>query len=219
MATKGRRSVGRRAPRNRKGTCTNVKNKAGKRFPRASQIRGPHKRSAPGYGPFTSEGDPNPQRCAQGKYSSTGNSFSYSRTKSGMTKWKKGCTVRSGKLVDIQSSDFCISRKKDPKKARKAKARAMRPCLGKKKDGTLYVVSPTSTGKCRKGSNRGDVRKKAFAAQRRKPASAKRKGAANRRARHSKASANFVCQSRSTKKFTRRTANGQCRKGSKKIRI
>ena len=35
----------------------------------------------------------------------------------------------------------------------------------------------------------------------------------------SKASANFVCQSESTKRFTRRTANGKCREGSKKITI
>ena len=48
-------------------------------------------------------------------------------------------------------------------------------------------------------------------------ASSKRKS--GRKAMHSKASANFVCQSKSTKKFTRRKANGQCRAGSKKIRI
>ena len=63
------------------------------------------------------------------------------------------------------------------------------------------------------------MRLKAYKAAQR----AAKKGAANRgrRAGHSysKASANFVCQSRSTKKFTRRTASGQCRKGSTKIRV
>lgn len=53
----------------------------------------------------------------------------------------------------------------------------------------------------------------------RKKAPKKRKAASGRKAMHSKASANFVCQSKSTKRFTRRTANGQCRAGSKKIRI
>ena len=55
---------------------------------------------------------------------------------------------------------------------------------------------------------------------RKKAAGSKRKAAPSRRRKaSSKASANFVCQSKSTKKFTRRKANGQCRAGSKKIRI
>ena len=85
----------------------------------------------------------------------------------------------------------------------------------KKKDGTkrkrktkiTYTVAPY----CRKK-----------APKKRKPASGRKAVHKGRKAMHSKASkasANFVCQSKSTKRFTRRTANGQCRAGSKKIRI
>lgn len=155
-------SRGYRAPRNRKGTCKNVKG-----YPRMSDIRGPHKRSAKGYGPFKASGAKNPSRCAQGKFSSTGKTFAYDRTKSGMTKWKKGCSVASGKLINVQSSDFCISRKKS-----KTTKLRMRSCLNK----DLKVTKPTTTGKCRKGSNRGVVRLKAYKAAQR----AAKKGAANR---------------------------------------
>jgi hypothetical protein len=71
--------------------------------------------------------------------------------------------------------------------------------LSKNKKAVSYTVDPY-------------CRKKAA-----KKAAAKKKTTSG--ASGSKASANFVCQSNTTKRFTRRTANGQCRAGSKKIRI
>ena len=155
-------SRGYRAPRNRKGTCKNVKG-----HPRMSDIRGPHKRSAPGYGPFKASGKKNPSRCAKGKFSSSGKTFDYDRTKSGMTKFKKGCSLSNKKLINVQSSDFCISRKKGATKKLR-----MRSCLNK----DLKVVAAKKDGGCRKGSNRGDVRFKAY----KKKSRSKAKGAANR---------------------------------------
>jgi len=153
---------GNRAPRNRKGTCRGIKG-----HPRMSEIRGPHKRSAPGNGPFKKNGKKNPRRCAKGKFSSSGKSFAYDRTKSGVTKFKKDCTLSNGKLINVQSSDFCISRKKGATKKLR-----MRSCLNK----DLKVVAAKKDGGCRKGSNRGDVRFKAY----KKKSRSKAKGAANR---------------------------------------
>jgi hypothetical protein len=173
-------STGRRAKRNAKDTCRGVKDKAGKKYPRESQIKGPHLRAANGYGPFTKDGEPNKSRCAKGKYSSTGRTFAYARNKStGMAMFKSSCTLQNEKLRTVESSDFCISRAKG-----KSASLRQRPCLTKE----LKVVKPTKpsakhpTGKCRKGSksNRGEVRFKAYKAAQRAAKRAAKKGAANR---------------------------------------
>ena len=92
--------------------------------------------------------------------------------------------------------------------------------------GSVKIKAYKVTKKIKKKGSRKKVTIKysVSAYCRKKPAGSKRKAAPSRRRKasskaSSRASANFVCQSKSTKKFTRRTANGQCRKGSKKIRI
>ena len=95
-----------------------------------------------------------------------------------------------------------------------------------KKGSTKKYTGTTTTGprqsrpmpanfRCQKGGKFVGKLKSGKCPAGAKTVAVKKRGAANRR----KASANFVCQSKSTKKFTRRTANGQCRQGSKKIRI
>lgn len=164
------------------------------------------------------------------------------RGSNGLAIHKPSCTLANKKLVKVKKVTFCSTRTMDSKAKRKAAAAKRRAATPRTASATACISKTTGNetipklnGACKKGSAKARplLRPKPANFRCKKggkfvgklksgkcPAGAKtvvgkKRGAANRR----KASANFVCQSKSTKKFTRRTANGQCRQGSKKIRI